>query len=111
MIGRAFSFTVCLFLRGAFHPMLTQTSSFQRRKEFISFQRHSLIKSVDACLLLLLLSQSVDFLLIKVFEILLRYFPELLILLEQKVVRCGHVIVLIGIDASHSVLLLEVVID
>ena len=60
---------------------------------------------------LLLLRESIDLFVIKVFEILLGHFPELLIAFQEQVVRGGHVVVLVGIDALDGIVLLKVVLD
>ena len=60
---------------------------------------------------LLLLCESVDLYVVKVFEVLLGHFPELLIAFQEQVVRRGHVVVLVGIDALDGIVLLKVVLD
>ena len=62
-------------------------------------------------LLLLLQCKLIDLLIIKVLEVLLLYLSQLLILLEEEVVGGGDVVVLVGVDALHSVVLFEVVLD
>ena len=81
------------------------------------FNGHRLIQSridlgceLALCQLqLLLLCESIDLFVIKVFEVFLGYFPQLLIPFQEQVVRRGHVIMLVGIDALDGIVLLKVV--
>lgn len=59
--------------------------------------------------MLLLLCKSIDLFVIKVFEVLLGHFPQLLIPFQEQVVRRRHVIMLVGIDALDGIVLLKVV--
>jgi hypothetical protein len=86
---------------------------------FSPFNGHRLIqRRVDlwcelalSQLQLLLLCKSIDLFVIKVFEVLLGHFPQLLIAFQEQVVRRRHVVMLVGIDALYGVVLLKVVLD
>jgi hypothetical protein len=55
------------------------------------------------------LNESSDFLIIEVFKLLLVDFTKLLVSLQQQIVRCSHMVVLIGIDTLDSLVLAEVI--
>lgn len=84
------------------------------------FYRHGLIQGV--CINLrgqltlghlrpLLLCECVDLLIIKILKIFIRYFTKLLITLQQKIVGCSDMIMLVCIDAFDSVILLKIVLN
>lgn len=81
------------------------------------FNGHRLIQSridlgceLALCQLqLLLLCESIDLFVIKVFEVLFGNFTQLLIPFQEQVVRRSHVIMLVGIDALDGIVLLKVV--
>lgn len=83
------------------------------------FNGHCLIKRrVDlrcelalSQLQLLLLCESIDLFVIKVFEVLLGDLTQLLIPFQEQVVRRRNVIMLVGIDALDGIVLLKVVLD
>ena len=58
---------------------------------------------------LLLLRQSLYFLVIEVLKLLIWHLAQLLVPLQQQVIRCGHMIVFVGINAFNRVILLKVV--
>jgi hypothetical protein len=58
-----------------------------------------------------LLSKSINLFVIKVFEVFVGDLTELLIPFQEQVIRSGHMIVLVSINAFYSVIFLEVVLD